>query len=212
MAGSVPPIWRQKDEQRFAKAFELSVEDHLAGRYGRGEALSFWPVAGFLTLCTAFVGLFLAFGWWQAGDKLWAVAIVAVSIAAGLLLARLAFGSLQSFFTGFWKGFLQKREMIGVPLEMTLDASGISILVRGETWIVPWDSLVTAEEDEERYYFWTSNVQGHVLPKSVFEADEREAFDRALEGWLGQKPVSPPRLAGRKHENWGQPQANPSGH
>ncbi len=207
MAGSVPPIWQSGDGRRFVKSFELSVEDHLAGRYARTEALPFGRFAAFVTLCTAFAGLLLFYGPWKAGDRWLAAGIVAAAIAAGPLLAWLLYGFFRGLFRGFWKGFLGAREAIEVPLEVTADCNGLAVLVRQQTWMCPWDSLLAVEEDGGRYYFWTSKTQAHVLPKRLFEADERTAFDEALKDWLGHAPVSPPRLAGAQHQDWGEPGA-----
>lgn len=195
---TVPSIWRTSKNYAFTKQFEISIEDHLAVRYARSEPLPFGRFAGFLTLCTLFAGFIIAFGWWTSGDRLIAVLIVMGALAAGPALAWLLYGFFRAQFHGFWKGFLEAREAVNVPLEMTVDDKGVSILVRQQTWFCPWESLYSVEEDGERYYFWTSKTQAHVLPKRLFEPTEAEEFATALQTWWGQQPVSPPRLAGFK--------------
>lgn len=85
-------------------------------------------------------------------------------------------------------------------MEMTVDTNGVSILIRQQTWICPWESLYSVEEDAERYYFWTSKTQAHVLPKRIFDETEVQELDIALRKWWGTEPISPPRLAGVKFE------------
>lgn len=206
MANSmIPSVWRTSSPSSFTKQFELSVEDHLAVRYARREPLPFGRFAGFVTICSLFVGLIIAHGWWKSGDTWTAVCIAAVSLIAGLLLAKLLYGFIRAQVWGFWIGFLNAREAINIPLEMTIDVKGVHILVRQQTWFCPWESLDTVEEDAERYYFWTSGTQTHILPKRLFQDEiEAENFAAALRTWWRQEPVSPPRRVGTKHLDWGQ--------
>lgn len=195
---TVPSIWRTATNAAFTKQFEISIEDHMAVRYARSEPLPFGRFAGFVTLCTLFTGFIIAFGWWKSGDRLIAAAIVIGAFAAGPALAWLLYSFFRAQFRGFWQGFLEAREAFNVPLEMTVDYKGVSVLVRQQTWLCPWESLYSVEEDGERYYFWTSKTQAHVLPKRLFENTEAEEFGIALRKWWGQEPVTPPRLAGFK--------------
>ncbi|WP_284776891.1 YcxB family protein [Agrobacterium sp. lyk4-40-TYG-31] len=197
---TVPSIWRRSTRPSFKKQFELSVEDHMAVRYARTESLPFGRFAGFITLCTLFTGFIFAFDWWKSGNRLTAVAIVIGAIASGPALAWLLYGFFRAQFRGFWKGFLEAREAVNVPMEMTVDTNGVSILIRQQTWICPWESLYSVEEDAERYYFWTSKTQAHVLPKRIFDETEAQELDIALRKWWGTEPISPPRLAGVKFE------------
>lgn len=206
MASSmIPSVWRTSSPSSFTKQFELTVEDHIAVRYARSEPLPFGRFAGFVTLCSVFTGLASAYGWWKSGDRWIAAGIVAAAIAAGLLAAKLLYRFVRSQVWGFWYGFLNSREAIDVPFEMTVDASGVHVLIRQQTWFCPWESLDTVEEDAERYYFWTSRTQAHILPKRVFD-DENETreFAAALRGWWLEETVSPPRRAGRKFLDWGE--------
>lgn len=197
MSGSgVPLIWRTSANPSFTKQFELSVEDHMAVRYARTEPLPFGRFAAFVTLCTLFAGLIIAFGWWKDGDRWLAAGIVAGAAAAGPALAWPLYGFFRQLFKGFWKGFLETRGAISTPFELTVDGRGLSILVRGQSWFCPWDSLGSVEEDADRFYFWTSTWQAHVLPKREFDQAELGEFGKALEGWLGHPPVSPPRRVG----------------
>jgi len=202
MAGSVPKIWRSDGVKRFVKSFELTVEDHMAVRYARTEPLPFGRFAAFVVLCAVFVSLIFAYDSWKGGNRPLAIGIVAGSVVAGLIAAKLLYGFFRELFKGFWRGFLESREAINVPMEVTVDAGGLSVLVRQQTWFCPWDSLASVEEDEGRYYFWTSNMQTHVLPKHLFDEAERAEFDAALREWWGHAPVSPPRKAGVEHLNW----------
>ncbi|NTJ41555.1 YcxB family protein [Agrobacterium larrymoorei] len=198
---TVPSIWQTPTTNVFTKQFEIGLGDHMAVRYARSEPLPFGRFAGFITLCTLSIGLFFAFDTWQREEHVLAAAIVVGAIAAGPALAWLVYGFFRAQFIGFWKGFLETREAIDVPMEMTVDAKGVFILIRQQTWLCPWNSLVSVEEDAERYYFWTSKFQAHILPKRVFENDEAEAFAKALRKWWGEDPVSPPRRLGVRTEN-----------
>ncbi|MBB3945116.1 hypothetical protein GGQ73_001049 [Rhizobium skierniewicense] len=195
---TVPSIWRTPIDRYFKKHFELSLEDHLAVRYARKEPLPFGRFAAFLTLCTLFAGLTMAFNWWKSGERWLAVTIVAGAIAAGPALAWLLYGFFRDLFRGFWKGFLGSREAIDIPLEMTIDAGGVLVVIRQQSWFCPWQSLQSVEEDGERYYFWTSKTQTHVLPKRLFDDAEAVEFASALRKWWGQEPIFPPRRGASK--------------
>ncbi|MEF2070198.1 YcxB family protein [Consotaella aegiceratis] len=207
MGGSgVPKIWRTSAGPTFTKQFELSLDDHMAVRHGTKGPLPLGPFCALITLCTLGIGLAVAFGPWKKGNW-WAVAgIMAGAAAAGPLLSWLLYRFFRGLIKGFWEGFLEVREAVNVPFEMTVDASGVSVLVRQQSWFCPWDSLQDVEEDGERYYFWLSNTTAHVLPKRLFDDDERAEFDSALRDWLGHAPVSPPRRVGSKIMNWGKPE------
>jgi hypothetical protein len=192
----VPSIWWTSTGPSFTKHFKLSVEDHIAVRYARKEPLPFGRFAAFLTLCTLFAGLIVAFGWWKSGERWLAVGIVAGAFVVGPALAWLVYGFFRDLFRGFWKGFLGSREAIDIPLDMTINAVGVSIIIRQQSWFCPWESLQSVEEDEERYYFWTSSTQTHVLPKRLLEDAESSEFASALRNWWGKEPISPPRRAG----------------
>lgn len=51
---------------------------------------------------------------------------------------------------------LVKAEAIGRPVESTVDQSGISYTVLGQTVTCTWDSLYALEEDAGTFHFWMS--------------------------------------------------------
>lgn len=207
----IPNIWRQPLQKRYEKNFSLTVEDHLAVRYARNEALPFGRFAGFVTLCAMSIGLFLAHSWWRTSEYLFAALVVSASALAGFLLSWLTYRFFKGFFGGFWKGFLEKREAINVPLSAVVDQNGIEFTVRKQVWFSPWDAIESIEEDEERFYFWVSKFYAHIMPKRVFDHSEAEEFALDVSEWSRRKIISPPQRAGTSVLDWESNSANSTG-
>jgi hypothetical protein len=150
-------------------------------------------------MCTVgfFVGLIYGFDWYRLGEIGPFILSIVIWTGTGLVAGWASYGFFVAFAKGVWRGYLEKREAVGIPVATTADKQGLTVKVRGQTWTSPWNSLLAVEEDDRLFYFWTSKYQAHVWPKRVFASpDEQAAFRRSLEEWTGGLPVSPPRLAG----------------
>ncbi|MCR4269252.1 YcxB family protein [Nitratireductor sp. ZSWI3] len=175
----------------------LDVDDHVVGRYGRTAPLQRLPFLCATSLVGLFIGLIYGFDWYQRGEIGPLVLSIAVSAGIGLVAGWASYGFFSAFAQGLWRGYLEKREAVGVPVAATADAQGLTVRLRGQTWVSPWDSLLAVEEDDRLFYFWTSKYQAHVWPKRAFDSpEEQAAFRSSLEEWTGSAPASPPLLAG----------------
>jgi hypothetical protein len=193
--GSVPRIWPSADRPGFRRSFELELDDHLEIQYATRQLLPLGPVVGAVGLVALFVSLILNFDRWQAGDvAIFAVYAVATIILCALL-AILLLKPARRLLRFLYRRRLMKAGAIGKPVESTVDKSGITYTVLGQTIICTWDSLYALGEDLGTFYFWMSRTYAHPWPARLFASDEeRQVFRESVLEWSG-RPFSPPRLA-----------------
>jgi hypothetical protein len=193
--GSVPKIWPSPDRPGFRKTFALELDDHLDIQHASRQLLPPGPIVGAAGIVALFVALITNFDKWQAGD-IWIFAIyVLATIVAGTLAAFLLLGPIRRFLRSMYRRRLVKAEAIGKPVESTVDRSGISYTVLGQTVTCTWDSLYALEEDAGTFHFWMSRMVSHPWPARLFASEEeRQVFRESVLKWSG-RPFSPPVLA-----------------
>lgn len=197
MSGSgVPRIWQTKDDVRFAKEFELDVEDHLQTKYARIVPLRRLPFICAVGVIAVFAGLIYAYEWYRSGDTVTFLLVSVAFLAGGLLLGWFSYAFAASVISGFWRGFLEKRGTIGVPISAEADRRGVAMVMKGHRWTADWESFHAIEEDDRLFYFWISNYYAQVWPKRTFSDEEVVEFRTRIEEWTGSAPVFPPRIAG----------------
>ena len=197
MTGSgVPRIWGTRTDVLYSKEFELDVDDHLQTKFARITPVrrAYYIVAmGFVGI---FCGLVYSYDWYRAGEAGHFLLGVAVGLLLGLAAGWLSYGFAAGAVRGFWRGFLNEREAVGVKVLAEADPRGITMVLRGQTWHSDWHSFHAIEEDDRLFYFWLSRYHAQVWPKRSLTDDEVAAFRDSIAEWTGEPPVSPPRLAG----------------
>lgn len=198
MTGSgVPKVWqRVHDSASYQRTFQTEIEDFFALRYGRETPLPFkyyvaWPMLLFLG-----AGLIYAYPDYRAADWPRFAGIIGAALVTGFVFAWITRGFAEGFARGFWIGAAEKQGVLNQEVDMTLDASGLVVLVNGQSFHAPWTSLVAVEENDARYFFWIANRFAYVLPKHLFSDEEQADLQAKLTQWYGRAPVNPPRLAG----------------
>jgi hypothetical protein len=197
MAGSgVPRVWRTDGEIVFSKEFALGVDDHLQTKFARTAPVRRAHYVCAVGVVGVFAGLIYSYGWYRDGETMRFLLAVAAFLAGGLLAGWLSYGFAGGFVSGFWRGFLNERELIGIPIRAEASSQGLRYEARGQVWSAPWDSLHAIEEDDRLFYFWISRYYAQVWPKRVLSEEEIASFRDRIGEWAGSPPVSPPRLAG----------------
>lgn len=193
---SVPRVWQSADQPSFTKRFELDVDDYLAVHYTTPELLPLWSYAIAVMLIALFAAFVAAYPLWRDG-RVVDLALVSAAVAiASLVLAGLTAGPARRLWRRMWSRMLEKRQIIGVAIESTIDRDGLSYFVGGQTSQCPWDALHAIEEEGGTFYFWTSRIRAYVWPGRIFDTDEeRLLFAQHVEAWSGMPIVSPPLLA-----------------
>ncbi|WP_245436821.1 hypothetical protein [Rhizobium chutanense] len=192
---SVPKIWPSADRPAFRKTFALELDDHLDVQHASRQLLPPGPTIGAAGTVALFVALITNFDKWQAGDVGTFIVYVLATVVACALLAFLLLKPFRRLLRSMYRRRLVKAGTIGKPVESTVDESGISYTVLGQTVTCTWQSLYALEEDAGTFHFWMSRLVSHPWPARLFASEEeRQVFRESVLKWSG-RPFSRPVLA-----------------
>lgn len=190
----VPKIWPSADRPAFHRVFALELDDHLAIQHSSRQFLPAGPTVGAAGLVGLFVALSASYDKWEAGDIETFLVYVFATVIACVFAALLALKPLRGFLRAMYHRRLAKAGAIGKPVESTVDESGVSYTLSGQTMTCTWGSLYALEEDAGTFYFWMFKTVAHPWPARVFASEEeRQTFRESVLKWAG-RPFSPPRL------------------